>query len=362
MKSFDITNENENNALKNLLFKSFQSCNINFLFGAGTSYPAISTLGNVENEVQELVEKKETEKADVKLFKFLKEIYDVAIKINDVDKIEDKINETKINYNNFVSWINKILLNRKNDITKSSANIFTTNYDLFLEYACELQGNYFNYNDGFSNKNNIFSVPKLNVSEFNKTISYCTNLYQHSTILPNVNVVKLHGSLNWNIEANSGNIVLSDISNIHSNMCQIYENKKENGKDKTIELIVNVINSIGVIMPKKEKFRKTVMEQSYYSFLRYFSNELEKENGILFTIGFSFEDEHIRDLVKKALSTNPTLQLYISVFNKDCYKRYEEFFRDFSNVSLIFNGDNDFTFKDCYQKLNTYFEDLITNA
>lgn len=233
---------------------------------------------------------------------------------------------------------------------------------MFLEYACELQGNYFNYNDGFSNKTNIFSVPKLNVSEFNKTISYCTNLYKHSTILPNVNVVKLHGSLNWNIEANSGNIVLSDISNIHSNMCHIYENKKENGKDKTMELIVNVINSIGVIMPKKEKFRKTVMEQSYYSFLRYFSNELEKENGILFTIGFSFEDEHIRDLVKKALSTNPTLQLYISVFNKDCYKRYEEFFRDFSNVSLIFNGDNDFTFKDCYQKLNTYFEDLITNA
>lgn len=362
MKIYNIANNNESDTLKTILFKSFQSCNINFLLGAGTSFPAISTLGNIENEVQELVEKKETEKADVKLFKFLKEIYDVAIKINDIDKIEDKINETKANYNNFVSWINKILLNRKNDITKSSANIFTTNYDLFLEYACELQGNYFNYNDGFSNKNNIFSVPKLNVSEFNKTISYCTNLYQHSTILPNVNIVKLHGSLNWNIEANSDNIVLSDISNIHSNMCQIYENKKENGKDKTIELIVNVINSIGVIMPKKEKFRKTVMEQSYYSFLRYFSNELEKENGILFTIGFSFEDEHIRDLVKKALSTNPTLQLYISVFNKDCYKRYEEFFRDFSNVSLIFNGDNDFTFKDCYQKLNTYFEDLITNA
>lgn len=62
MKSFDITNENENNALKNLLFKSFQSCNINFLFGAGTSYPAISTLGNVENEVQELVEKKKQKK------------------------------------------------------------------------------------------------------------------------------------------------------------------------------------------------------------------------------------------------------------------------------------------------------------
>lgn len=132
MKIYNIANNNESDTLKTILFKSFQSCNINFLLGAGTSFPAISTLGNIENEVQELVEKKETEKADVKLFKFLKEIYDVAIKINDIDKIEDKINETKANYNNFVSWINKILLNRKNDITKSSANIFTTNYDLSM--------------------------------------------------------------------------------------------------------------------------------------------------------------------------------------------------------------------------------------
>jgi hypothetical protein len=96
--------------------------------------------------------------------------------------------------------------------------------------------------------------------------------------------------------------------------------------------------------------------------LRYFSNELEKENGILFTIGFSFEDEHIRDLVKKVLSINPTLQLYISVFNQDYYKKYYEFFNEFQNVTLIYNGDNVFSFANCYQKLNTYFEDLINNA
>lgn len=68
MKSFDITNENENNTLKNLLFKSFQSCNINFLLGAGTSFPAISTLGNIEIEVQELLENEEIDNANIKLF------------------------------------------------------------------------------------------------------------------------------------------------------------------------------------------------------------------------------------------------------------------------------------------------------
>lgn len=357
MKSFDVNNDNEKNTLKNILFKSFQSCNINFLLGAGTSTPAISTLGNIEHEVQELVEKGEKEKADFKLFKFLKEIYDVAIKICNEDGIVNNLKETKVNYNYFIAWLNKILLNRKNDITSSSANIFTTNYDLFLEYACELQGNYFNYNDGFSNKNNIFSIPRLNVSEFNKTISYCTNIYKRSTTLPNINIVKLHGSLNWKIEA-SGNIVLSNISDVHSKMCQISDDEEKNSKEQ----IVDIINSIGVIMPQKDKFRKTVMEQSYYNFLRYFSNELEKENVMLFTIGFSFEDEHIRDLVKKALSANPTLQLYISLYNKKCYGRYDEFFKDFSNVTLIFNGNNDFTFKNCCQELNTYFEDLINNA
>ena len=58
MKIYNIANNNESDTLKTILFKSFQSCNINFLLGAGTSFPAISTLGNIENEVQELVEKR----------------------------------------------------------------------------------------------------------------------------------------------------------------------------------------------------------------------------------------------------------------------------------------------------------------
>lgn len=358
MNSFDITQEKENNKLKNILFKTFQSCNLNFLLGAGTSYPAIATLGNIENEVQELMQNEEIETANLKLFEFLMDIYENALKIyKDTD---GSTSITKENYLNFISWLNKILLNRKNDITESSANIFTTNYDLFLEYACERQGNYFNFNDGFSNKNKIFSKPLLNVSEFNKRVNYSTNLYKHHTILPNINIVKLHGSLNWKVEESSNDIALSDVIDIYSKIFEPLKGKKISKTTFTKEKI-EIINTVGIIMPTKEKFKRTVLEESYYNFLRYFSNELERENCILFTIGFSFADEHIRDLVIKALSINPTLQLYINVFNQDCYNQYEEFFKAFRNVTLIYNSKTDYKFEDCYNLLNDYFKGLENN-
>lgn len=356
MQKFNISNEDENKTLKNLLFKSFQSCNINFLFGAGTSYPAISTLGNIENDVQELINNDKEPKANEILVDFLEKIYETTTKINLTEQSDSLIEQTKTNYKNFIFWLNKILLNRKNEITKSTANIFTTNYDLFLEYACEQVGSYFNYNDGFSCKNKFFKEVILDVSEFNKKISYCTNLYKHNAILPNVNIVKLHGSLNWEIDNGTKTIILSNIFEKYDEICKITKSKKRKNED-----IANCLNSIGLVTPTKAKFQKTVLEQSYYNFLRFFSNELEKENGILFAIGFSFEDEHIRDLINKVLSINPTLHLYICAFNKTSYESFEKIFSEFNNVTLIYDDEKDFSFSDCNQKLNIYFEDLMVN-
>ena len=56
-----------------------------------------------------------------------------------------------------------------------------------------------------------------------------------------------------------------------------------------------------MILPKKDKFKETLLNRVYYDMLRIYANELDKENTLLITNGFSFDDEHILDITKRAL-------------------------------------------------------------
>ena len=61
---------------------------------------------------------------------------------------------------------------------------------------------------------------------------------------------------------------------------------------------------------KKNKFKNTLYQEFYYQNLRQLSYELEKQNSILIVFGFSFADEHIAEIIKRACN-NPTLNIYI---------------------------------------------------
>ena len=69
--------------------------------------------------------------------------------------------------------------------------------------------------------------------------------------------------------------------------------------------------------------------------MRLMSNNLEKENSLLFAMGFSFEDEHIRNIVKRALKTNPTLMVFIFSYQDSGKKRYLELFGENDSNLLI---------------------------
>ncbi|MEK9138470.1 MAG: hypothetical protein AAB393_15195, partial [Bacteroidota bacterium] len=71
------------------------------------------------------------------------------------------------------------------------------------------------------------------------------------------------------------------------------------------------------VNPTKDKFRQTVLNDTYYDLLRIYSNELEKENSLLFAMGFSFADEHIRQLTIRAADVNPTLMIYVLAYDED---------------------------------------------
>ena len=47
-----------------------------------------------------------------------------------------------------------------------------------------------------------------------------------------------------------------------------------------------------------------------------YSTELEKENTVLFVMGFSFSDEHIREVTLRVANSNPTLKIYIFTYTE----------------------------------------------
>lgn len=129
MTKYDLFKNAEFENLKNILVRTFQSCNLNILLGAGASLPAINTLGNIENDIDQLLKDNKEKEAIKKSYNFLKNIYEQNTIFNTDD--ENIIITTK-NYYNFVNLLYRILKNRKNYKTEPHVNIYTTNYDLFF--------------------------------------------------------------------------------------------------------------------------------------------------------------------------------------------------------------------------------------
>lgn len=85
---------------------------------------------------------------------------------------------------------------------------------------------------------------------------------------------------------------------------------------------------------KKGNSAKPLWDRTYYDLLRIYANELDKENTLLLVFGFSFADEHLRDITLRALK-NPTLKLVIFAFNVDESKKFKAHFDGFYNVTII---------------------------
>jgi hypothetical protein len=91
---------------------------------------------------------------------------------------------------------------------------------------------------------------------------------------------------------------------------------------------------IPVVNPTKWKFHETVYEEHYYQMLRMLSYELEKQNAVLITFGFSFADEHILNLVKRSLS-NPHLKVFVCCFDKAAQNTIRDMFKGHRNVECL---------------------------
>uniref|UniRef100_UPI001643C584 SIR2 family protein n=1 Tax=Yersinia aleksiciae TaxID=263819 RepID=UPI001643C584 len=193
------------------------------------------------------------------------------------------------------------------------------NYDLFIEDAATKNHN-IEVNDGFSRRVNIFNQYSFDAGSFYRSIHATGNLYNYSVELPTVNLIKLHGSLSWKKEGDNIIYSLQDLPPL-----------KFKGPIHT----KNCVNKHAIILPRKEKFKETLLENVYYDLLRTYSNELDKEGTVLIVFGFSFADEHIELLTKKALR-NATLKILIFAYNESALDMFVDKFRDFSNVEIVY--------------------------
>ena len=176
------------------------------------------------------------------------------------------------------------------------------------------------------------------------------NVYE----LPVFNLMKLHGSLTWNKVSNKEDILfdnnlslVKNLKNIHLNNTLIsmqdaikklnndlnidklipYMKKNINKYDinGSIDKFIKEYNKLAIINPTKEKFKETVLNSNYYDLLRIYSTELEKENTVLFVMGFSFSDEHIKEVTVRVANQNPTLKIYIFAHDQNSKKIYRQY-------------------------------------
>jgi len=339
-----------------------QSCNINFLIGSGCSVPYLSTLHNIENLLTDLDNQKAIKPKNLDLIKAsIYKVYceDVIFKnLNSFiltkgkegEEIQDEKYSNVLNdYKKLLLGLNEILLYKHNTLQSKQVNLFTTNIDLFLEKA--LEETRLEANDGFKGR----IKPTYDLSNFHKSYSKTSSHYDNISEIPVFNLLKVHGSINWKNE-NKNILACNTLEKVETVKKKLDELSSKNiflkiDEESTISILIaeaekikekdipefselfDAYNHLLIVNPTKSKFEKTLFDEQFYELLRIFANSLEKENTLLFVLGFSFADEHIRDITIRAANSNPTLQVIIFAHkNEDGENISKELQFDMQNV------------------------------
>lgn len=355
-----------------------ESAHLNFLIGAGTSSPYFAALGNIEDALTELSDvdapepSKALVRASIQAYFFEKVLAPNA----NIVKRDASAESVLRSYACFVRTLNRILLRRRSTLLSKQVNIFTTNVDMLFEVAMEEIG--VDFSDGFSGK----IRPKFDLGDFGTLRYRMGSRYEHRFEVPVFNLVKIHGSAAWSQyerENRKADIyfdhaltlvteVGEQLQAAKPHLLAVLTDPQSEGQGSTIRPIDDLVaeadgcledaywigtkdetlaavetftaqyRSLGIVNPDKRKFATTVLNETYYELIRRLANELEKENSVLFVHGFSFRDEHLRDLVLRAARTNPTLQVIVFCYSREGLQSYEQFLPD----AEVKNGNIEF--------------------
>lgn len=304
-----------------VLERHIQSAHINFLFGSGASIPAIQLAGTVEQEIDAHLAALRHEEANLEALNFIEELEYQHGFLPDAFTDGDDTDITLQNYVYFLSAIDRILFERKNILLPRQANIFTTNYDEFFEVAASKLPSLL-LNDGFNRRFGSAGFEFAPEVFFDRVYRSGT-VYQHQSEVPTVNLVKMHGSISWKREEED-HVVLGE-AETH----QLTGVEKRNPQDVT-----DALAKRAVILPNMRKFESTLLDRIYFDLLRLYSNAMEVENTLLFVFGFSFADQHILDITRRALR-NPTAKVIIFAYSFESAADFESMFSSHRNVLVV---------------------------
>ena len=165
-------------------------------------------------------------------------------------------------------------------------NVFTTNYDLFSERAMDNLG--ISYTNGFSG----FVERFFNPSIFNYALAEQMEIssLKWSVIDSFIYLFKIHGSVNW-VERESNNKLFS-IQEL---------------QDVSFDKLRSEANYMIYPSPLKQN---ASLGSPYADLFREFQKRITQKQSTLVTMGFSFGDEHINNIIYQAL-TIPSFRLVI---------------------------------------------------
>lgn len=337
------------------------------MLGSGLSSPYLKTLGQIETLLTELEQASlPNDRKKIIRCSLYKSYFDGVIRKNRQVLAGDAATQPVLSaYVELLRTINSILHQRKSTILGKEVNLFTTNVDIFLEKAIETLG--LECNDGFSGR----FEPRFALSNFNKSHFRKSPQYDNVSELPTINLLKLHGSLTWRLDATNEVVFSPDLldvgkieaTNVNPAMLlEIIDGAELTGLiassngilgDASVNSFLEAYDDLLIVNPTKAKFKHTLLNQTHYELLRIYSNELEKENTLMFVMGFSFADEHIREITVRAANSNPTLMILVIAYDSksaaDLRARLPAATLRNSNVEIVApttnqNGEDEFRF------------------
>ncbi len=329
-------------AIRAFIRDRFHQKNVYFLFGSGTSAPALPLMRGLYEQVEELFSNEDEEgglfnkvKQAGDLEKTLGILYsleryqagilsslseeqqeELEITRNVIGKIQKHIYETlwhptqkdleegqakpsgvegQARSNNvyrstlevYKSFYQKVVYRNKD---LSRIHIFTTNNDLFNEAALDELG--ILYTNGFTPGLQRFFNPALFNFSYSRRMDVSIDKYEPIDNM--VYLYKLHGSVNWRDQgAISSPNKLFSIQEVYSNDAS----QSATGAD-----------DVCLVYPAPTK-QNLSLGSPYVDLIRLFQEKLLEHNSVLFVCGYSFGDEHINNVIYRALAVNASLNV-----------------------------------------------------
>ena len=246
---------------------------LNFLIGSGASVPAIPLMSSFRsNDISD-------EEANNFLSDKVKEVSKKVLEDTSKASDEEDIKVVLKRYSEFIKVILQLLYHANSRQVTKNINIFTTNYDLFIEKSLDELMKYesFVFNDG----GNGYFNRILDSANYNKSVAYRGLNDNYLNELPTLSLIKPHGSMNW-----------------------------ERDQEDNILIRKSVVENPVVVKPTGIEGQETYLNNHFHDMLRVFQLELDKPQSVLIVVGFSFQDDHIAKMIRRALK-NPELMIYI---------------------------------------------------